>query len=135
LIFFRDVEINRHWYHQHPYFLRGTLSATMHDKENPRSEDVDDGRRASSDFNTSSDVEKNAPSAIDDNRHSKPTDEGQNDADLSDQTTEAGNLDDTAAESFEVSWDGDKDPMCPRSMSRVRKWVIVSIACMGSLCV
>ncbi|WZH40607.1 major facilitator superfamily domain-containing protein [Fusarium acuminatum] len=107
----------------------------MHDKENPRSEDVDDGRRASSDFNTSSDVEKNAPSAIDDNRHSKPTDEGQNDADLSDQTTEAGNLDDTAAESFEVSWDGDKDPMCPRSMSRVRKWVIVSIACMGSLCV
>jgi hypothetical protein len=99
----------------------------MHNKEIPRGEDVNKSRRASSEFNTSSDVEKNAPSAIDD--------DGQNAANLSDQTTEAGNLDDTAAESFEVSWDGDKDPMCPRSMSRVRKWFIVSIACMGSLCV
>jgi hypothetical protein len=107
----------------------------MHDKEIPRSEDVDNRRRASSEFNTSSDVEKNAPSVIDDNCHSKPIDDSQDAANLSDQTTEAGNLDDTAAESFEVSWDGDKDPMCPRSMSRVRKWFIVSIACMGSLCV
>lgn len=36
---------------------------------------------------------------------------------------------------FEVSFNGDQDPMCPRSMSLVRKWIIVIIVCMGSLCV
>ncbi|KAI1343822.1 MFS general substrate transporter [Xylariaceae sp. FL0016] len=36
---------------------------------------------------------------------------------------------------FEVSWDGDDDPMCPRSMSIFRKWLIVVIVGMGSLCV
>jgi hypothetical protein len=56
------------------------------------------------------------------------------DQNLSDQTTETGNQDVTC-ESFQVAWDGDKDPMCPRSMSRMRKWFIVSIACVGSLCV
>ncbi|KAK6811137.1 hypothetical protein RU639_012986 [Aspergillus parasiticus] len=36
---------------------------------------------------------------------------------------------------YEVSFDGDQDPMCPRSMSSVRKWVIVLIVCTGTLCV
>ncbi|KOC10229.1 bicyclomycin resistance protein [Aspergillus flavus AF70] len=36
---------------------------------------------------------------------------------------------------YEVSFDGDQDPMCPRSMSPVRKWVIVLIVCTGTLCV
>ena len=37
---------------------------------------------------------------------------------------------------FEVAWDGgDADPMCPRSMSTARKWLIVSITCFGSSCV
>ncbi|KAI1825129.1 MFS general substrate transporter [Xylaria intraflava] len=36
---------------------------------------------------------------------------------------------------FEVSFDGDDDPMCPRSMSDVRKWSIVCIVGIGSLCV
>ncbi|OGM44515.1 putative bicyclomycin resistance protein [Aspergillus bombycis] len=35
----------------------------------------------------------------------------------------------------EVSFDSDQDPMCPRSMSSVRKWVIVLIVCTGTLCV
>lgn len=68
-----------------------------------------------------SDVEKNAP----------PLNNAPNeDQNLSDQTTEHG-----TQEIITVSWDGDKDPLCPRSMSTLRKWFIVSIACVGSLCV
>ena len=36
---------------------------------------------------------------------------------------------------FEVQWDGDDDPMNPRNMSKVRKWVIVAIVSAGSTCV
>ncbi|KAI1121194.1 major facilitator superfamily domain-containing protein [Nemania abortiva] len=36
---------------------------------------------------------------------------------------------------FEVSFDGDDDPMCPRSMSLARKWLLVIIVGLGSLCV
>ncbi|KAI1068323.1 hypothetical protein LB507_004346 [Fusarium sp. FIESC RH6] len=68
-----------------------------------------------------SDVEKNTP----------PLNNAPNeDQNLSDQTTEHG-----AQETITVTWDGDKDPLCPRSMSTLRKWFIVSIACVGSLCV
>ncbi|KAM6528944.1 hypothetical protein FALCPG4_009896 [Fusarium falciforme] len=58
-------------------------------------------------------------------------------ADFSEETTEAGNEDDSGLDctSFEVSWDGDKDPMNPRNMSLFHKWVIVTIVCTSSLCV
>lgn len=37
---------------------------------------------------------------------------------------------------FEVHWDnGDEDPMCPRSMSLARKWLVVIIVSASSLCV
>ena len=36
---------------------------------------------------------------------------------------------------YEVNWDGDHDPMNPRSMSKPRKWLIVIIVSMSSLCV
>ena len=36
---------------------------------------------------------------------------------------------------FEVQWDGDRDPMNPRCMSKARKWMIVAIVSMGSTCV
>ncbi|XXG97624.1 3-dehydroquinate dehydratase (3-dehydroquinase) [Hypoxylon texense] len=36
---------------------------------------------------------------------------------------------------FEVAWDGDDDPSCPRSISIVRKWLVVVTVGMGSLCV
>ncbi|KAF6819642.1 bicyclomycin resistance [Colletotrichum musicola] len=37
---------------------------------------------------------------------------------------------------FEVGFDGgDSDPMCPRSMGKLRKWVIVSIVSCASFCV
>ncbi|GKU14582.1 unnamed protein product, partial [Fusarium langsethiae] len=55
--------------------------------------------------------------------------------DLSDQPTEIAANQHVSDKSIHVGWDGDKDPMCPRSMSRMRKWLIVSIACVGSLCV
>ncbi|OCK73548.1 MFS transporter [Lepidopterella palustris CBS 459.81] len=45
---------------------------------------------------------------------------------------------DTAADTdkdFEVTWDGDHDPMNPRSMSKLRKWTIVLIVSSSSLCV
>ncbi|RYP70139.1 hypothetical protein DL771_005651 [Monosporascus sp. 5C6A] len=38
-------------------------------------------------------------------------------------------------DSFEVSWDGDDDPMCPRSLPLFRKWAMVVIIGMGSFCV
>lgn len=41
----------------------------------------------------------------------------------------------TEKDPFDVAWDGDDDPLCPRSMSLVHKWVIVIIVGMGSLCV
>ncbi|CAG7561215.1 unnamed protein product [Fusarium equiseti] len=54
-----------------------------------------------------SDVEKNAP----------PLNNAPNeDQNLSDQTTEHG-----TQETITVTWDGDKDPLCPRSMSTLRK--------------
>ncbi|RSL67627.1 hypothetical protein CEP53_002882 [Fusarium sp. AF-6] len=58
-------------------------------------------------------------------------------ADFSEETTEAGNEDDSGPDctSFEVSWDGEKDPMNPRNMSVFHKWVIVTIVCTSSLCV
>jgi hypothetical protein len=36
---------------------------------------------------------------------------------------------------YEISWEGDDDPMCPRSISVARKWAIVLTVGMGSLCV
>lgn len=36
---------------------------------------------------------------------------------------------------FEVTWDGDDDPMNPRSMAYARKWIIVIIISASSLCV
>ena len=36
---------------------------------------------------------------------------------------------------FTVGWDGDDDPLCPRSMSLFKKWVIVCIVSTGSLLV
>ncbi|KAI1104428.1 putative bicyclomycin resistance protein [Jackrogersella minutella] len=41
----------------------------------------------------------------------------------------------TEKDPFEVSWDGDDDPLCPRSMSIVRKWLVVITVGLGSLCV
>ncbi|KAE8376632.1 major facilitator superfamily domain-containing protein [Aspergillus bertholletiae] len=38
-------------------------------------------------------------------------------------------------ELYEVSFDGDKDPICPRNMPLMRKWVIVLIVCAATLCV
>lgn len=36
---------------------------------------------------------------------------------------------------FLVQWDGDADPLNPRSMSKLRRWLIVLIMCSSSLCV
>lgn len=36
---------------------------------------------------------------------------------------------------FEVSWEGDHDPMNPESMGKARKWLIVAIASTSSTCV
>lgn len=36
---------------------------------------------------------------------------------------------------FIVAWDGEDDPMNPRSMKKSRKWVIVVIICTSSFCV
>ena len=36
---------------------------------------------------------------------------------------------------FEVSWDGEDDPLNPKRMSKARKWLIVSIISMCSTCV
>lgn len=36
---------------------------------------------------------------------------------------------------FKVTFDDDQDPMCPRSMPLVQKWIIVILICTGTLCV
>ncbi|KAI0121463.1 putative bicyclomycin resistance protein [Hypoxylon sp. NC0597] len=36
---------------------------------------------------------------------------------------------------FEVAWDSDDDPLCPRRISTLRKWLMVITVGMGSLCV
>jgi hypothetical protein len=41
----------------------------------------------------------------------------------------------TADEPFLVTWDGDSDPMNPRSMTKLRRWLIVLIVSSSSLCV
>ncbi|KAI2617371.1 putative bicyclomycin resistance protein [Hypoxylon sp. NC1633] len=41
----------------------------------------------------------------------------------------------TDKDPFEVAWDGDDDPLCPRRMSVVRKWLMVITCGFGSLCV
>lgn len=38
-------------------------------------------------------------------------------------------------EPFLVSWDGDSDPLNPRSMTKLRRWAIVLIVSSSSLCV
>jgi hypothetical protein len=42
--------------------------------------------------------------------------------------------DDDGEDAFEVRWDGDYDPANPRSRSTARKWVVVLILAMSSLC-
>lgn len=39
------------------------------------------------------------------------------------------------ADEYLVAWDGDSDPMNPRSMSKLRRWTIVCIVSASSLCV
>jgi hypothetical protein len=39
------------------------------------------------------------------------------------------------ADEYLVGWDGDADPMNPRSMSKLRRWTIVCIVSASSLCV
>ena len=36
---------------------------------------------------------------------------------------------------FEVTWDGEDDPLNPRTMSKARKWLIVTILATSSTCV
>ena len=48
----------------------------------------------------------------------------------------AGQTDGTEEEKpFEVQWDGDHDPLNPRSFSTAKKWLIVVIVSMSSTCV
>lgn len=59
-------------------------------------------------------------------------------AELDDSADEAeapGRVDSPSKDPFEVSWDNDNDPFCPRSMSLLHKWTIVLIVGLGSLCV
>lgn len=44
-------------------------------------------------------------------------------------------IDGSAEKAFEVGWDGPDDPMNPKNMSTVRKWMIVMINAFGALCV
>ncbi|KAI5864176.1 MFS general substrate transporter [Durotheca rogersii] len=49
--------------------------------------------------------------------------------------TLAPNRPDGEKDPFEVAWDGDDDPLCPRSMSKPRRWMAVIVVGMGSFCV
>jgi hypothetical protein len=43
--------------------------------------------------------------------------------------------DGVAEQPYLVTWDGDADPLNPRSMSKLRRWIIVLICSASSLCV
>jgi hypothetical protein len=47
---------------------------------------------------------------------------------------EAGTIETDEEQRFTVGWD-ENDPMNPRNMTKARKWLIVIIVSMGSLCV
>ena len=38
-------------------------------------------------------------------------------------------------DAYRVEWDGETDPMSPRSMSTMRKWTMVLVLCMATVCV
>ena len=43
--------------------------------------------------------------------------------------------DEEEEDQYRVGWDGDNDPEDPRSKSTARKWLVVILLCIGSLCV
>lgn len=52
--------------------------------------------------------------------------------DASDSASSTGSV----PETFIVGWDdGDNDPLCPRSFGTARKWAMVFIVCLTTLCV
>ncbi|EFX01532.1 major facilitator superfamily transporter multidrug resistance [Grosmannia clavigera kw1407] len=63
---------------------------------------------------------------------------GDEDDDLQQGGNQAGDIEagPTEKDAFEVSWDGgDSDPANPRSMATARKWLIVTVTCVGATCV
>lgn len=38
-------------------------------------------------------------------------------------------------DAYRVGWDGDYDPMSPRSMSAMHKWTIILVVCTATVCV
>lgn len=47
----------------------------------------------------------------------------------------SGNTAVDAEKQFEVTWDGDDDPMNPRSMPKLQRWLIVLVVSASSVCV
>lgn len=41
----------------------------------------------------------------------------------------------TFDDAYRVGWDGENDPMSPRSMSTTRKWTLVLVVCTATVCV
>ena len=56
-------------------------------------------------------------------------------ADETDASNGPGGPDAIQKDPFEVVWDGEDDPLCPRSMSLLHKWALVVIVGVCSLCV
>lgn len=50
-------------------------------------------------------------------------------------TIQDGEKQQDAGQSFLVGWDGDQDPLDPRTFSAPRKWFYVAVVAMGSLLV
>ncbi|KAH8677260.1 major facilitator superfamily domain-containing protein [Xylariales sp. PMI_506] len=76
-----------------------------------------------------------SPSAASKSVHRVRSHNGHGCANIDDSPDEGVNQRAEEKDPFEVTWDGDNDPLCPRTMSSLRKWVLVVIVSMGSLCV
>ena len=63
--------------------------------------------------------------------------DGHRHTDLRDQkeNAQADGQADPPSSTFVCQWDGDQDPLNPRSMSTAKKWVIVIIVSLSSMCV
>ncbi|KAK6364759.1 hypothetical protein LTS17_011864 [Exophiala oligosperma] len=64
--------------------------------------------------------------------HGYFSDDGRNDGQEVEQQV---NIEDKDENPFEVGWDGPEDPMNPKNMNVLRKWMIVIIIAFGALCV
>lgn len=101
----------------------------------PRIRDDESNRRSSADEIVPDVSEKGASRPPTPSRLNGRADTAQDDARDKPAVDSEAQSEEPVKDPYEVGWDGgDNDPMCPRSMGTARKWMIVIITSIGSMC-